>query len=248
MTQRRHVEVPAPKLGGAGGVIVYGHYGRPFLVFPSEQGRPWDFENNGMVEAVRPLIDGGRAKLYCVESHDTASWSNRSAPLEERARRHNDYESWIAESVVPFVYDDCGGPQEIGTIGCSMGAYHALTFGLRRADLFPLALGFSGNYDVTAWHGWGDRAEATYFANPVDFVPNLHGDHLDWLRARLSVLLVVGQGRWEDSTGALPSTRHMANLLWERGIRCELDVWGYDVPHDWPSWRAQLAHHLPRFC
>ena len=20
-----------------------------------------------------------------------------------------------------------------------------------------------------------------------------------------------------------------------------------DVPHDWLSWRAQLAHHLPRF-
>jgi esterase/lipase superfamily enzyme len=28
----------------------------------------------------------------------------------------------------------------------------------------------------------------------------------------------------------------------------ELDLWGYDVPHDWPSWRVQLAYHLPRFC
>lgn len=27
-----------------------------------------------------------------------------------------------------------------------------------------------------------------------------------------------------------------------------LDLWGHDVPHDWPSWRAQLAHHMPRFC
>ena len=31
-------------------------------------------------------------------------------------------------------------------------------------------------------------------------------------------------------------------------FRHELDVWGYDIPHDWPSWRAQLRHHLPRFC
>jgi len=31
-------------------------------------------------------------------------------------------------------------------------------------------------------------------------------------------------------------------------IRHELDLWGHDVPHDWPSWRAQIAHHLPRFC
>ena len=26
-----------------------------------------------------------------------------------------------------------------------------------------------------------------------------------------------------------------------------LDLWGHDVPHDWPSWRRQIAHHLPRF-
>jgi len=80
-------------------------------------------------------------------------------------------------------------------------------------------------------------------------VPNLGSDHLDWLRRQVSLLLVVGQGAWEtDPTGALPSTRHLANLLQSRGIRCELDVWGTDVAHDWPWWRRQIAHHLPRFC
>ena len=74
------------------------------------------------------------------------------------------------------------------------------------------------------------------------------GGHLDWLRSRLSVLLVCGQGQWEDTTGSLESTKRMAGLLGEKGIRHELDLWGHDVPHDWPSWRAQIAHHLPRFC
>jgi esterase/lipase superfamily enzyme len=248
VTRRLHVDVPAPALGGAGAVIAYGDYGRPFLVFPSEQGRAWDFENNGMIDAVQPLLDGGRCKLYSVTSHDAVSWSNRSLSVEDRARGHDEYERWIVDSVVPFIYEDCGGVQEIGTIGCSMGAYHALTFALRRADLFPLSMGFSGSYDPSAWHGWGEQGEAAYFANPIQFVPGLGGDHLDWLRSRLSVLLVVGQGMWEDSTGALPSTRHMAALLQEKGIRCELDEWGHDVPHDWPSWQRQFAHHLPRFC
>jgi esterase/lipase superfamily enzyme len=40
----------------------------------------------------------------------------------------------------------------------------------------------------------------------------------------------------------------MAELLQSKGIRCELDLWGYDVAHDWPWWQRQLAHHLPRFC
>jgi esterase/lipase superfamily enzyme len=233
---------------GGGTVIAYGHYGRPFLVFPSEQGRAWDFETNGMIDVVRPLLDDGRVKLYCVDSFDAESWSNRSIPLEERAHRHAVYESWILDNVVPSIHADCGGPVEIATLGCSLGAFHAVLFGLRRADLFPLAIGMSGNYDPSTWQAWGDRGDATYFANPVDFVPNLNGDHLDWLRQRLSVLLVVGQGQWEDTTGSLPSTQHFAHLLREKGLHCELDVWGHDVPHDWPSWRAQLAHHLPRFC
>ena len=145
MTRRLHVDVPAPALGGAGTVIVHGHYGRPFLVFPSERGRAWDFENNGMVDAVRPLIDGGRCKLYCVTSHDAVSWSNRSLSMEDRARRHAEYEQWIVDSVLPFLWDDCGGVTEVGTIGASMGAYHALTFALRRADLFPLSISMAAS-------------------------------------------------------------------------------------------------------
>jgi esterase/lipase superfamily enzyme len=120
---------------------------------------------------------------------------------------------------------------------------------LTRADLFPLVIGLSGNYDVSTWYAWGERGDATYFANPADYVPNLHGDHLDWLRERLSVVLVCGQGAWETHpTGSLPATRHMGHLLQDRGIRCEVDLWGFDVSHDWEWWRRQIAHHLPRFC
>ncbi len=245
--RREQVELGWPELRGT--VIAYGHYGRPALVFPSEQGRAWDFENNGMVGSVAGLIDAGRVKLYCVDSFDAGSWANRTVPIEERARRHGGYEAWIVEHVVPWISHDTGGVSEIITLGCSLGAYHAANFALKRADLFPLAMCFSGNYDPAAWHAWGERGDATYFNNPMDYVPNLHGDHLDWLRHRVSLLLVVGQGAWEvDPTGALPSTREFARRLADKGIRHELDVWGYDVPHDWSSWQRQLAHHLPRFC
>ncbi|GIF49742.1 esterase/lipase superfamily enzyme [Asanoa ferruginea] len=246
--RERWVELFSPAIGTAGSVVRYGHYGRPVLVFPSEQGRAGDFANNGMVEAVKELIDAGRVKLFCVDSYDAASWAARDLPLEERAKRHANFESWIVDQVVPFINEDVAGGAEIGVAGCSMGAFHALNFACKRADLFPLAMCFSGNYDPSAWHGWGERGDAAYFNSPADYLGNLHGDHLDWLRTRLSVLLVCGQGQWEDTTGALNSTRQVAGLLADKGIRHELDLWGYDVPHDWPSWRAQWAHHLPRFC
>lgn len=230
-------------------LLAYGHYGRPVLVFPSEQGRAEDFENNGMVGAVTDLLDAGRVKLYCVDSADDYTWSDHSVPIEERARRHGQYEAWIVEQVVPWIAGDTGGTSEIATLGCSLGAFHAANFTLKRADLFPLALCLSGNYDPSAWNAWGERGPATYFNNPLDYVGHVGGDHLDWLRQRVSLLLVVGQGAWEEHpTRSLSGTRAFAQALSDKEIHHELDVWGFDVPHDWPSWRAQLAHHLPRFC
>jgi esterase/lipase superfamily enzyme len=199
-----------------------------------------------MIESVGSLIDDGRVKVYCVDSFDAASW-NSEGPLEDRAQRHSLYEDWILGQVVGLIHDDSGGAADIATVGASLGAYHAANFALKRADLFPLAICMSGVYDVSRIAG-GERGDAVYFNNPMDYVSHLDGDHLTWLRDRLSLVLVCGQGQWEDTTGALDSTRSFSSLLQEKGIRHEVDLWGHDVAHDWPSWRQQLAHHLPRFC
>ena len=227
-----------------GRVYCYGHWGRPVIAFPSERGEPWDWEDRGVVDGLGALIADGRLKLYCVSSYDSQSWMS-GAPLEEAARRHSFYESWIADRVMRFVQEDAKTGEAIVT-GASFGAYHAANFCLKRADLFPLAICMSGVYDVSTTGG-GERGDALYFANPMDYVANLHGDHLDWLRSRANLVLVCGQGQWEDTTGALDSTRRFSSLLGEKGIRHELDLWGHDVPHDWPSWRNQIGHHLPRF-
>src|SRR5262249_7241243 len=121
--RRDQLELDAPSIGGAGTVIAYGHWGRPVLAFPAEQGRAWDLESNGMVGAVQGLIDAGRCKLYCVDSFDGASWSNHSIALEDRARAHGAYEAWVLDRVVPFIHHDCGGAQEIVTTGVSLGAF-----------------------------------------------------------------------------------------------------------------------------
>jgi esterase/lipase superfamily enzyme len=244
----RHKEIWASAIGAHGALVAYGHWGRPVMAFPAERGGPWEFESRGMIGAVAGLLEGGRVKLYCVDSFDSATWSNTSLPLEARAREHGRYESWILEEVVPWIHADCGGSQGIATVGVSLGAYHAVNFALKRADLFPLALGLSGNYDPATWDAWGERRDAAYFNNPMDYLAHMDGDHLEWLRDRVSLLLVCGQGQWEDTTGSLESTKRMAGMLSDKGIPHELDLWGHDVAHDWPSWRAQLAHHLPRFC
>ena len=228
-----------------GRIFCYGRWGRPVLAFASENGEPWDWEDRGMVAALGGLLAEGRLKLYCLPSYDRASWTHGGLPLEERARRHGHFEWWLIERAAPFVQAD-SHTHEMLVTGASFGAYHAANFCLKRADLFPLAICQSGVYDVSVV-GWGHEGDSVYFNNPMDYVRHLHGDHLDWLRSRASLLLVCGQGQWEDTTGALESTKQFAGLLAEKGVPHEVDLWGHDVPHDWPSWARQIAHHLPRF-
>jgi esterase/lipase superfamily enzyme len=245
--RRDKLSLYSPAIGADGAVIAYGHNGRPLLVFPSQQGHSTDYEDRGMISSISGLIEAGRVKVYCVDSFDTGSWDvPGNATFEERAQLHGRYEDWILGQVVPFIFDDCDGPTEIITTGCSFGAYHASNFALKRADLFPLALCHSGIYDLD-FLGHGDSGDAVYFNNPAAYVQHMGGDHLEWLRDRVNLVLVCGQGMWEDTTGSLESTKAFAGILADKGIRHELDLWGHDVPHDWPSWRNQIAHHLPRF-
>jgi esterase/lipase superfamily enzyme len=161
-----------------GTVLAFGHWGRPAVAFPSEDGGPYDWEEGGMVDAVAALLEAGRAKLYCAPSFDRESWTRRDLPLEERARRHGHFEWWVLDRLLPFVQAD-SHTHEAVIAGASFGAYHAANFCLKRADVFPLALCLSGVYDVSV-QGGGERGDAVYFSNPMDF------------------LLVCGQGQWEE--------------------------------------------------
>ena len=149
-----------------GTVVAYGHWGRPVLVFPAEGGGAGDYEDSGMVGAVGDLIEAGRVKLYCVDSFDAASWSNHDDPARGARPRSTALRAWILDQVVPFIHDDCGGARRSSPPGSASGAFHAANFALKRADLFPLAICLSGNYDPSTWDGWGERGDARLLQQP----------------------------------------------------------------------------------
>ena len=73
------------------------------LVFPAQSGRFFDFENFGMVGAVHWFIDTGYLTLYTVDSVDAQSWANFPVHPHDRAARHEDYDRYIVDEVVPFM-------------------------------------------------------------------------------------------------------------------------------------------------
>jgi esterase/lipase superfamily enzyme len=77
------VRWPSPALDQEMALRVYGDAGRPLIAFPSQDGRYWDFEGFGMVEACAPLIEAGRVRIVAVDGVDWQSWTNQGAHPEE---------------------------------------------------------------------------------------------------------------------------------------------------------------------
>ena len=40
------------------------------------------------------------------------------------------------------------------------------------------------------------------------------------------------------------ASRRFSALLANKGIPHNLDLWGFDVPHDWPTWKKMLPYYL----
>jgi esterase/lipase superfamily enzyme len=224
---------------------VYGHWGKPFVVFPCSRGRWFDFEGMGMTTAIAGFLLAGKIKLFTIDSVDAESWYDWSVPPVERNARHEAYDRYVVDEVVPFVRSHCRTPGERPmTTGCSMGAYHAVNEFLKHPDLFGGTIALSGLYRL-------DRAEfglspadlpAVYFNSPVSYLPGIT-DPWTLDRYRDSRIVVcTGQGAWEAE--ALEDTRALDRCFREKSIPAWVDVWGEDVNHDWPWWYRQMNYFL----
>lgn len=223
-------------------MLVYGESGKPMMVFPSQEGRFFDYENFGMIDVLSPWIEKGAIQVYCVDSLDRESWFSQSDP-EKRIARSNDYHKAITQDVVPHILAD--GHENSGIIahGCSFGAFHTANFFLRHPEIFDLGIALSGCYDIGFTMG-GFTSEDLYFNNPIMYSAGMNDPKL--VKKFQQNLLVVcsGQGAWEEWIGEASA---MCGNLNENGIPVLLDLWGYDVNHDWPWWKKMVAYFLEKF-
>jgi len=224
---------------------VYGHWGAPVLVFPCSRGRYFDYEGMGMVQAIAGFIDAGKIKLFCVDSVDDQSWYRFEVPPARRNERHEAYDRYVVDEVVPFVRNHCRHPDvRIMANGCSMGAYHAVNFYLRHPDVFAGTIALSGLYRLDRPEFGLQAADlpAVYFNSPLAYLPGLSDPwYLDRYREG-TMIVCVGQGAWEEE--AVEDTRHLDAVCRQKGIPAWFDYWGGDVNHDWPWWYRQMNHFL----
>jgi esterase/lipase superfamily enzyme len=225
-------------------VWCYGNYGLPVIAFPSAAGFAHEWDKQGMIAVLSPLLQRGRIKLYCPESNVGEAWTRKDAPLAERMHKHLAYERFVLDTLVPFVRHDCRWPDApITATGCSLGAMYAANFALKHPDVFRRALCMSGRYLATALTE-GESNLDVYFSNPLAYVQNLEGEGLQRVRRQTHLTLVCGQGAYEE--GCIEETIALGKLLDRKGIPNVTDIWGKESRHDWDWWHKQASHHMGR--
>ena len=234
----------SPQLGQDMELKVYGHYGKPVLVFPAQGGKFHEFEDFGMIDACRYFIDDGQIKIFTVDSIDDQSWANTTAHPAERANRHQDYDGYISNEVVPFIRRHCSNERiKILSTGVSMGGFHSANFFFKHPNLFDMLIALSGLYRLN--HFIGDYMDNNvYFNTPLSYLINLEDLwYLDQYR-QSKIVICSGQGAWEEDM--LHDTLEMKRILSQKNIPAWVDVWGIDVNHDWPWWRKMLPYFLEK--
>lgn len=230
----------SPILGITMPLVVYGHFGTPLLMFPTAAADCEEYERFGLLDSIAHHVDAGKVKLFSVDSINRHSWMNNEIHPAERARRQALYDAYIYQEVANFVGDHCQSPGiSIGTTGASFGAFHAINTLCKHPDRYRFTIAMSGAYDVRNYaNGYYD--DNVYFNNPVDFLPNLSEPHtLDLLRS-CNINIVTGQGAYE----APGHSRRLSHILNEKGIPNNLDLWGYEWSHDWPTWKVMLDFYI----
>jgi esterase/lipase superfamily enzyme len=232
----------SPILGQDMELKVYGYYGKPVVVFPAQGGSFHEFEDFGMIDKLAAFIEAGQIKVFTVNSLDNQTWGKWDAHPADRACRHEEYDRYITEEVAPFIRRHSGDTtQKFIATGVSMGAYHAANFFFRHPSIFDVVISLSGLYRLDYFIG-DYMDDHVYFNSPLAYLPNLNDPWYIHQYRQSRIIVAVGRGAFEDEM--LADTLELKKILEEKRIPAWIDVWGYDVNHDWPWWHKMLPYFL----
>lgn len=224
------------RLGREMELLVFGYAGARMLVFPTSQGRYYEYEDRGMIANLAHQIERGILQVYCVDSVDAESFYNWHADPAWRIQRHIQYESYLLEEVLPLSRAKNANPFMIAH-GCSFGAYHAMNIALRHPWHFGRVLAFSGKYDMSSFFG-GYYDDAIYRNTPSHYVGGLDNhEHLEAIR-RMDIVMAVGR---DDPN--IENNRQFSGALWGKNIWHAFREWdGWS--HDWQYWMKMTRQYI----
>ena len=232
----------SPALNKEMPIASYGHFGFAILLIPTAAADYLEYERFQLIEAIAPFINAGKCRVFSIDSMNKESWMNNQMLPEHKAIRHNQFNNYVFNEVVPFIRSSTSDETMIYTCGASFGALHAMNLFMKRPDIINGAISMSGVYDLTEYTKgfWDDQV---FYNSPVHYIPSLNDNwYLDKIKASHHIHIYTGSGNFEDPEAA----KKFAGILYTKGIWYDLDVWGPDIHHDWPTWRSMLPYILDK--
>ena len=227
----------SPALGRTMSLFWYGQWGRPVLAFPTSLGHENQNEDFGLLRGLADKIDQGQIQVCCVDAVDAEAFYNKGAHPRDRVRRHDAYDRYLADEIVPFIRKKAER-SDLVTYGASFGGYHAVNFALRHPEMVSRVVAFSGMFDIHRWlDGYWD--ELCYFHCPSAYVANYPHEWIERIRP-MGIVIATG-----EHDALADQTRTFPDLLRSKGITVHSELWSGVNGHDWPFWIEHLRRFVP---
>jgi len=226
----------SPALNKEMPVVSYGSYGFALLLVPTAAADYLEYERFQLIDSLAPFINGGKMKVFSVNSVNNESWLNPGMAPQEQSARHVQWNRYIYNEVIPYIKTETSPETPVIISGASFGALHSMNLFLQRPDLINGVIAMSGVYDLTYYtNGYID--DNVYFNSPQHYMPNLT-DHyiLENIRRSSHIHILTGSGAYEDPHAG----GEFAQILYNKNIRYNFENWGERYKHDWPTWRDML--------
>src|SRR5258708_30538642 len=94
-----------------------------------------------MMDSLAPYVDSGKIKVFSIDSINKESWLNDNMLGEHKGIRHNQYNQYVFNEVIPFIKTSTSADTPIIISGASLGALHSMNLFLKRPDIINGEIG-----------------------------------------------------------------------------------------------------------
>src|SRR5207249_4709808 len=117
--QRELTSWYSPALSKEMPVAAYGHYGIGLLLVPTASADYLEYERFQLMDSIQPNIESGKVKVFSINSINVESWLNNHMDPRHKAIRHQQFNDYVFNEVVPFIRNHTSWDTPIITCGAS---------------------------------------------------------------------------------------------------------------------------------
>jgi len=106
-------------------IVTYGDYGTAILFIPTAAADYLEYERFQMMETLAPYINGGKIKVFSINSINNEIGLNKEMLGEHEAKRQNQFNEYVFNEVIPFIKNSTSNETAILPVTSPLALYTA---------------------------------------------------------------------------------------------------------------------------